>query len=68
MFQGPCDTPDEMFVRMRQYLDRAQEAARKYVKLPKESVVVVPTPDTLVETLSLGGEGYRWRMSPEGGP
>ncbi|HOB30563.1 MAG TPA: DUF885 family protein [Bacillota bacterium] len=56
-FQGPCDTPDEMFVRMRQYLDRAQEAARKYVKLPKESVVVVPTPDTLVKHYPWGGYG-----------
>ena len=24
-FQGPCDTPDEMFVRMRQYLDRPKK-------------------------------------------
>jgi len=56
-FEGPCDEPDEMFVRMRDYLDRAQKATREFVKLPEESVVVVPTPDTLVKHYPWGGYG-----------
>ncbi|HHY17105.1 MAG TPA: DUF885 domain-containing protein [Firmicutes bacterium] len=56
-FQGPCSDPNEMFVRMREYLDRAQEATRDYVKLPDESVVVVPTPETLVKHYPWGGYG-----------
>ncbi len=56
-FQGPCDTPDEMFVRMREYLDRAQKATRDYVRLPEESVIVVPTPETLVKHYPWGGYG-----------
>ncbi len=56
-FEGPCDTPDEMFVRMRGYLDRAQEATRDYVRLPEESVIAVPTPETLVKHYPWGGYG-----------
>ncbi|MBP8613948.1 MAG: DUF885 family protein [Firmicutes bacterium] len=56
-FEGPCDEPDEMFVRMREYLDRAQKATRELVRLPEESVVVVPTPDTLVKHYPWGGYG-----------
>lgn len=56
-FEGPCDTPDEMFVRMREYLDRAQKATREYVRLPEESVIVVPTPETLVKHYPWGGYG-----------
>ncbi len=56
-YEGPCEAPDEMFERMREYLDRAQEAARDYVRLPEESVIVVPTPETLVKHYPWGGYG-----------
>lgn len=56
-FAGPCDTPQEMFVRMRSYLDTAQAEARKYVRLPEESVRVVPTPEQHRDSYPWGGYG-----------
>lgn len=56
-YEGPCDTPDEMFARMRNYLKRAQEAAREYVRLPEESCRVVPTPENLRGHYPWGGYG-----------
>jgi len=56
-YEGPCDTPDEMFARMRNYLKRAQTAAREYVRLPEESCRVVPTPENLRGHYPWGGYG-----------
>ncbi len=56
-FAGPCDTPEEMFARMRSYLDRAQAEARRYVRLPEESVKVVPTPEQYRDSYPWGGYG-----------
>lgn len=56
-FAGPCDTPDEMFARMRSYLDRAQAAARDLVRLPEESVRVAPTPYQYRDSYPWGGYG-----------
>ncbi len=54
-FEGPCDTPDEMFVRMRGYLDRAQAECRKYIRMPEEHVNVIPTPEQLKDNYPWGG-------------
>ncbi|MGE5578961.1 MAG: DUF885 family protein [Bacillota bacterium] len=56
-FAGPCDTPEEMFARMRSYLDRAQTAARSLVRLPEESVRAVPTPYQYRDSYPWGGYG-----------
>ncbi len=54
-FEGPCDTPDEMFVRMRGYLDTAQAECRKYIRMPDEHVNVIPTPEQLKDNYPWGG-------------
>ncbi len=56
-FAGPCGTPAEMFARMRSYLDRAQRACREFVRLPEESVKVVPTPRQYRDSYPWGGYG-----------
>ena len=54
-YAGPCDTPEEMFIRMRGYLDRAQAAARDYVWFPEEVCRLEPTPYPLLGSFPWGG-------------
>ncbi|MGI6643373.1 MAG: DUF885 family protein [Bacillota bacterium] len=54
-FEGPCDTPDEMFLRQRGYLDRAQAECRKYIRMPEEHVNVIPTPEHYKDNHPWGG-------------
>ena len=54
-YAGPCDTPEEMFQRMRGYLDRAQTAARDYVWFPEEVCRLEPTPYPLLNSFPWGG-------------
>ncbi len=55
-FAGPCDDAGEMFRRLRSYVARAQEGARRYVNIPEESCNVVPAP-----------QHVRWRTYPWSG-
>lgn len=54
---GPCDTPDEMFRRLRMYMDRAQAAARQLVNLPEEHCRVAPVPEQYRGHYPWGGYG-----------
>ncbi|MGI6357161.1 MAG: DUF885 family protein [Bacillota bacterium] len=54
---GPCDSPAEMFARLRQYLDRAQVACQQFVRLPEEHCRVVPVPEQHRLTYPWGGYG-----------
>lgn len=54
---GPCDSPAEMFARLRSYLDRAQVACRELVRLPEEHCRVIPVPEQFRLTYPWGGYG-----------
>lgn len=56
-YAGPCDSPAEMFRRLRHYLDRAQVACRDFVRLPEEHCRVVPVPEQFRLTYPWGGYG-----------
>ncbi len=56
-YAGPCDSPAEMFARLRSYLDRAQVACRDWVKMPEESCRVIPVPEQFRLTYPWGGYG-----------
>jgi len=65
-YAGPCDTPDEMFERGREYLERAQTAAREYVWMPDdEHCALVGVPESLKVSFPWGGyEGGDGRRRP----
>lgn len=56
-YAGPCDTPEEMFGRLRKYMDRAQKAARDWVRLPEETCRIIPVPEQYRLTYPWGGYG-----------
>ncbi len=56
-YAGPCDSPEEMFTRLRHYVDRAQAACRDFVRLPEEHCRVVPVPEQHRLTYPWGGYG-----------
>lgn len=65
-YAGACETPEEMFARGREYLDRAQAAAREYVWMPKdEHCELVGVPESLKVSFPWGGyEGGDGRRRP----
>ena len=54
-YAGPCDSPEEMFQRMRGYLERAREAAREYVWFPEEACRLERVPYPLRDSFPWGG-------------
>lgn len=55
---GPCDTVEEMFSRMKGYVETAKKATLDgYVKLPEEHCVVSPTPEQTRDSYPWGGYG-----------
>ena len=54
-YAGPCDTPEEMFRRTRDYLNRAREAAREYVWFPEEACRLERVPYPLRNSFPWGG-------------
>lgn len=56
-YAGPCDSPAEMFARLRNYLDLAQVACREFVRLPEEHCRVIPVPEQFRLTYPWGGYG-----------
>jgi uncharacterized protein (DUF885 family) len=65
-YAGPCDSPEEMFRRGRDYLDRAQKAARAYVWMPSDEYCgLVGVPESLKFSYPWGGyEGGDGRRRP----
>lgn len=65
-YAGPCDSPEEMFRRGREYLDRAQKAAREYVWMPSDEYCgLVGVPESLKFSYPWGGyEGGDGRRRP----
>lgn len=65
-YEGPCDSPEEMFCRGREYLDRAQKAARAYVWMPSDEYCgLVGVPESLKFSYPWGGyEGGDGRRRP----
>lgn len=52
---GPCATPEEMFVRGRDYLARAKAGCKGYVRLPEEKCRVVKVPEQVRTHYPWGG-------------
>lgn len=56
-YAGCCATPDEMFARGREYLERARRGAEGYVSLPEEQCLVLPVPEQIKGHFPWGGYG-----------
>lgn len=54
-YAGPCDSCDEMFARMREYLKRARAAAHEYVWFPEEECRLERVPYPLRDSFPWGG-------------
>jgi len=65
-YEGPCDTPEEMFRRAGEYLKRTRALAHEYVRLPEdEQCRCVPLPDCYKDSYPWGGyEGGDFRYKP----
>ncbi len=65
-YAGPCENAEEMFCRGREYLDRAQKAARDYVWMPSDEYCgLVGVPESLKVSFPWGGyEGGDGRRRP----
>jgi len=58
---GPCDSPEEMFLRANLYLKRARAAAHDYIWLPENEVCeCVPIPEQLKDSYPWGGYSSDW--------
>ena len=56
-FAGPCDTPEEMLARGRNYIQRTKAEAKKYVHFPEEECLVGPVFESLKDSYPWGGYG-----------
>jgi len=67
-YAGPADTPDEMFRRTRDYMNRTREASREYVKFPDEICRLEEVPYILRDSFPWGGycDGDFRAMPPMG--
>lgn len=55
---GPCDTVEEMFARMKEYVATAKKETKNgYVNLPEETCLVIPTPEQTKDDFPWGGYG-----------
>lgn len=65
-YEGPCDSPEEMFRRADAYLKRTRALAHEYVKLPDDEQCICRTvPECLKISYPWGGyEGGDFRKPP----
>ena len=65
-YEGPCDTPEEMFRRAEEYLKRTRAIAHEYVRLPEdEQCKCVPLADCYKDSYPWGGyEGGDFSLKP----
>lgn len=65
-YEGPCESPEEMFRRAEEYLKRTRAIAHEYVRLPEdERCRCVPLPDCYKDSYPWGGyEGGDFRHMP----
>lgn len=57
-YAGPCDTPEEMFRRANEYINRAKKAAKEHVWLPEDEICdVYQVPNLLKISYPWGGYG-----------
>lgn len=65
-YEGPCDSPEEMFRRAKEYLKRTRAIAHEYVRLPEdEQCQCVQIPDSCKDSYPWGGyEGGDFRFKP----
>lgn len=56
-YAGPCNTPEEMFARGKEYLLRAKAGIEGYVALPEEACLVLPVPEQIKGHFPWGGYG-----------
>ena len=55
-YAGPCDTPEEMYVRAESYLKRTRALAHEYVNLPEdEQCICIKVPSQLRVSYPWGG-------------
>ena len=65
-YEGPCESPEEMFRRAEEYLKRTRAIAHEYMRLPEdEQCRCVPLPDCYKDSYPWGGyEGGDFRHMP----
>lgn len=65
-YEGPCDSPEEMFARAEGYLKRTRALAHEYVRLPEdESCRCVEVPESCRDSYPWGGyEGGDFSVRP----
>lgn len=65
-YEGPCDSPEEMFERAHTYLKRTRALAHEFVNLPDdEQCICAPVPDTCKDSYPWGGyEGGDFSVKP----
>lgn len=65
-YEGPCETPEEMFARAENYLKRTRALAHEYLNLPEdESCLCTEVPYSCKDSYPWGGyEGGDFRKPP----
>lgn len=65
-YEGPCESPEEMFERANMYLKRTRALAHEYVKLPEDEMCIcVPVPESCKDSYPWGGyEGGDFSVRP----
>lgn len=65
-YEGPCDSPEEMFRRADTYLKRTRALAHEYVNLPEDELCIcVPVPESCKDSYPWGGyEGGDFSVQP----